>query len=253
VDKLIKANFIREVQYATWLGNIIPIRKKNSQLYICVDFRDLNNACPKDDFPLLITELLMDATTGFEALSFMNGFSRYNQIKMDPKDEELMAFRTPQGIDYYTVMPVGLKNVEATYQRAMTIIFRGFLHNLVHIDDLVVKTKDKENHPHDLIKVFEKLRQHQLKMNPLKCVFGVTSGKFFSFLVRKKGIEIGLGKVKSIIQMSPLRNLRELRGLHRSLAYKVLYLKFVRKLSTFHKTSEKGHTLHLESNLSKCS
>jgi len=88
VDKLIRANFIREVQYPIWLANIIPVRKKNGQLRICVDSRDLNNACPKDDFPLPITELLVDATTGFGALSFMDGFLGYNQIKMNPEDEE---------------------------------------------------------------------------------------------------------------------------------------------------------------------
>jgi len=106
---------------------------------------------------------------------------------MHPEDEDLMAFRRPQGIYYYTITPFGLKNARATYQRAMTIIFRDFLRNVVecYVDDLVVKTKDRENHPHDLRKVFEKLHQHQLKMNPLKCAFGVTSGKFLGFVVRK--------------------------------------------------------------------
>ena len=95
MDKLIKANFIREVQYPTWLANIVPVQKKNGQLRICVAFRDLNNVCSKDDFPLPIIELLIDATIGFGALSFMDGFSGYNQIKMHPEDEDLMAFRTP--------------------------------------------------------------------------------------------------------------------------------------------------------------
>ncbi|XP_022875800.1 uncharacterized protein LOC111394274 [Olea europaea var. sylvestris] len=86
VNKLIEARFIREVKYPTWIANIVPVKKKNGQLRICVDFRDLNQACPKDDFPLLITELMVDATTGYEVLSFMDGFSRYNQIQMNPKD-----------------------------------------------------------------------------------------------------------------------------------------------------------------------
>ena len=83
----------------------------------------------------------------------------------------------------------------------MTIIFHDFFHNLVeyYVDDLVVKTKDRENHPHDLRRVFERLRMHQLKMNPLKCAFGVTSGKFLGFVVRKDGIEIDPDKVKAII------------------------------------------------------
>ena len=111
-----------------------------------MDLRDLNNACPKDDFRLPITELLVDATTGFGVVSFMDGFSRYNQIKMNLKDEELTAFRTPKGTYCYVVMLFGLKNVGATYQRAMTIIFHDFFQNLVecYVDDLVVKTKDRE-------------------------------------------------------------------------------------------------------------
>jgi len=114
VDKIIKANFIHEVQYLTWLANIVPVWKKNGQLQICIDFRDLNNACPKDDFPLPITKLLVHDTMGFGALSFMDGFSGYNQIKMDLKNEDLTAFRAPQGIYYYTVMLFGLKNIGAT-------------------------------------------------------------------------------------------------------------------------------------------
>ena len=78
-------------------------RKKNRQVHVCVDFRDLNNACPKDEFPLPIIELMVDATTGHEALSFMDGSSRYNQIRMAPKDEELIAFCTPKGIYCYNV------------------------------------------------------------------------------------------------------------------------------------------------------
>jgi len=96
-----------------------------------VDFRDLNNASPKYDFPLQITELLMDATMGFGALSFMESFSRYNQIEMDLEDKGLTAFRTSQGISCYRVMPFGLINAEATCQRAMTIVFHVLLHNLV--------------------------------------------------------------------------------------------------------------------------
>ncbi|KAL0298024.1 UNVERIFIED_CONTAM: Transposon Tf2-11 polyprotein [Sesamum calycinum] len=96
VNKLIEVGFIREVKYPMWISSIVPVRKKNGQIRVCVDFRDLNNACPKDDFPLPIAELMIDATTGHEALSFMDGSSGYNQIRMAPADEELTAFRTPK-------------------------------------------------------------------------------------------------------------------------------------------------------------
>ena len=112
-----------------------------------MDYRDLNRACPKDEFPLPITELLVDATTGFNALSFMDGFSGYNQIKMAPEDEELTAFLTPKGIYCYTVMPSGLKNAGATYQGAMATVFEDMLHNTIecYVDDLVAKNKERKN------------------------------------------------------------------------------------------------------------
>ncbi|KAM1140181.1 hypothetical protein ACFX19_040976 [Malus domestica] len=108
IDKLIEADFIRE-----------------------------------DNFPLSIIEIMVDTTTSHEALSFMDGSSGYNQIRMALKDEELTAFRTPKGIYYYKVMPFGLKNAGATYQRAMRKIFNDMLHKNVecYVDDVVVKTK----------------------------------------------------------------------------------------------------------------
>ena len=163
----------------------MPVRKKNGQIRVCVDFRDLNNACPKDDFPLPLTEIMVDATTGHEALSFMDGSSGYNQIRMAPRDEELTAFRTPKGIYCYKVMPFGLKNAGATYQRAMQRIFDDMLHKNVecYVDDLVVKSKQRVGHIVDLRQVFERLLRYQLKMNPLKCAFGVLLGKFLGFIV----------------------------------------------------------------------
>jgi len=185
----------------------------------------------------------------------MDGFSRYNQIKMTPKEEELTTFRTPQSTYCYTAMPFGLKNTEATYQRAITIIFHDFFHNLVecYVDDLVVKTKDRENHPHDLRKVFEKLRMYYLKMNHLKCAFGVTTGKFLGFIVREDGIEIDPHKFKAIIQMPPPRNLRELRGLQGRLAYmRRFILNLSRTCQPFIRLLKKDITFYLGSSLSKC-
>ncbi|KAG9450485.1 hypothetical protein H6P81_010450 [Aristolochia fimbriata] len=221
VDKLIAANFIREVKYPSWITNTVPVKKKTGQIRVCVDFRNLNKACPKDDFPLPITELMVDTTTRHEALSFMDGSSGYNQIRMDPKDEELTAFRTPKGIFCYKVMPFGLKNAGATYQRAMQNIFDDFLHKRVecYVDDLVVKTKQRADHLLDLRALFERLRRFQLKMNPLKCAFGVTSSKFLGFLVHHRGIEIDQLKINAIQKMPEPRNVSELKSFQGHLAY----------------------------------
>ena len=221
VDKLIAAGFIREVKYPKWLSNIVPVKKKNGQIRVCVDFRDLNKACPKDDFPIPISEILVDATMNHEIFSFMDGYSGYNQIKMAPEDEELTAFRTPKGIFCYKVMPFGLKNAGATYQRAMTIVLDGLLYVIVecYIDDIVVKSKREEDHMKHLAMVFERLREHNLKMNPMKCAFGVSSGKFLGFVVTKNGIQIDPDKVKAIVKMPPPTNLHELKSFQGHLAY----------------------------------
>ena len=133
------------------------MRKKNGQIWVCVDFWDSNNVCPKDDFPLPLTELMVDATTGHEVLFFMDGSSGYNQIRMTPKDEELTAFWTPKGIFCYKVMPFVLKNASATYQRAMQKIFDDMLHKNVecYVDDLVVKSKKKGSSDWSLPRVWK--------------------------------------------------------------------------------------------------
>ncbi|NAU72115.1 RNA-directed DNA polymerase, partial [Klebsiella pneumoniae] len=133
---------------------------------------------------------------------------------MAPEDERFTAFCTPIGIYCYKVMPFGLKNAGVTYQRAMNFIFDDLIHQQVecYVDDLVVKSKISKNHVQDLRIVFERLRKHELKMNPLKCAFGVTAGKFLGFIVRHHGIEIDPSKIKAILEMKPPRSLTQLRS-----------------------------------------
>ena len=107
MQKLLAAGFIKPIQHPRWLSNIVPVKKKNGQIRCCVDFRNLNKTCPKDEFPLPNMDLLIDPAAGNALFSFMDGFSGYNQIKMAPKDVEKTAFRTPMGNFYYTVMPFG--------------------------------------------------------------------------------------------------------------------------------------------------
>ena len=164
--------------------------QKNEKIRICIDFHDLNEVCPKDEFPLPIMDVMIDNTFGFERMSFMDGFSGYNQIKMYHDDERHTSFRTPLGVFCYTVMPFGLKNTGATYQRVMNAIFREHMRKTVdcYVDDIAVKSRTKGDHIADLKTVFEIMRAHQLKMNPTKSFLGVASGKFLGFVVTSKGI-----------------------------------------------------------------
>ena len=131
VKKLIDSGFVKEEQHPDWVANIIPVPEKNRKIQICIDFRNLNSACPKDELPLPITDVMIDNTCSFERISFMDGFLGYNQIKMYPDDEKHTAFRTPLRVYCYTVMPFGLKNAGATYQRAMSTIFQEHLRKTV--------------------------------------------------------------------------------------------------------------------------
>ena len=93
VGKLLQAGAIREVEYLEWLANVVLVKKANGKWYLCIDFTNVNRACPKDSFPLPQIDLIVDATTGHELLSFMDAFSCYNQISMDPDDQEKTSLR----------------------------------------------------------------------------------------------------------------------------------------------------------------
>ena len=116
------------VYYLTWLANVVPVPKKDDRVRVCIDYRDLNKVSPKDDFPLPNIHILVDNTAGHEIYSFMDGFSSYNQILLDEEDREKTAFITPWGNFCYRVMPFGLKNAGATYQRAMIALFCDMMH-----------------------------------------------------------------------------------------------------------------------------
>ena len=118
-------------------------------------------------------------------------------------------------------MPFGLKNAGATYQRATSTIFRDHLRKTVecYVNDIAVKSRDKNDHLRDLRTMFDIIRAHRLKMNPTKFLLGVSSGKFLGFIVMSKGIHLDPDKVKAIRSMQPPKNLKELRGLQGRLAY----------------------------------
>nr|CAN79683.1 hypothetical protein VITISV_011289 [Vitis vinifera] len=192
IDKLLEAGFIREVSYPDWLANVVVVPKKEGKWRVCVDYTNLNNACPKDSFPLPRIDQIVDSTSGQGMLSFLDAFSGYHQIPMSPDDEEKTAFITPHGLYCYKVMSFGLKNAGATYQRLMTKIFKPLIgHSVeVYIDDI-----------------------YGMKLNPSKCAFGISAGKFLGFMVSQRGIEVSPDQVKAVMETPPPRNKKELQRL----------------------------------------
>ena len=214
IKKQWDAGFLEVIKYPQWVSNIVVVPKKDDKIRVCVDFRDLNKASPKDNFPLPHIDVLVDNAARSSTYSFMDGFSGYNQIKMAEEDKEKTTFVTPWGTFCYKVMPFGLKNAGATYQRAMVTLFHDMIHKEieVYVDDMVSKSTNEEDHVQILRKLFDRLRKYQLKLNPAKCSFGVKSGKLLGFVISNKGIEVDPDKVKAIQAMTAPKTEKEVRG-----------------------------------------
>jgi hypothetical protein len=217
VEKMIEAGFIRTCRYAEWISSVVLVQKKDGRWRVCVDFRDLNRATPKDEYPMPVAETLINAAAGHKMLSFMDGNAGYNQIFMAPEDIHKTAFRVPGavGLFEYVVMTFGLKNAGATYQRAMNYMFHDLIGKLVeiYIDDVVVKSALAKGHIGDLRRVLERTRTFGLRMNPKKCAFGVSAGQFLCFLVHEWGIEISLKSQEAVKTMVPPTTKKELQQL----------------------------------------
>ncbi|XP_057543932.1 uncharacterized protein LOC130823331 [Amaranthus tricolor] len=239
VEKLLRAGFIKECQYSEWLSNVVLVKKPNSKWRMCVDFTDLNKACPKDDYPLPKIDRLVDSTAGHALLSFMDANAGYHQIPLATEDQPHTAFITSTGVYCYKVMPFGLKNAGATYQRMVNKVFQSQIgRNLeVYVDDMITKSKQASQHAADLRETFLTLQKHQMKLNPDKCVFGVTGGKCLGFLVDERGIEANPDKIQALQNMRSPTSVKEVQKLTGCIAALGRFLsKSADKCSPFFKT-----------------
>ncbi|XP_057755615.1 uncharacterized protein LOC130974778 [Arachis stenosperma] len=184
-EKLLKANFIKEMRFTTWLSNVVMVRKNS------------------------------DNASGFKSLSFMDAYSGYNQILMHSEDRSKTAFITEHGNFCYRVMPFGLKNAGATYQRLMDKVFRHQIgRNIeIYVDDMVAKTTSERSHCDDLKEIFEQIRSYNMRLNPEKCAFGIQGGKFLGFMLTSRGIEANPEKCKAILNMTSPKTIKEVQQL----------------------------------------
>ncbi|PKI73788.1 hypothetical protein CRG98_005821, partial [Punica granatum] len=191
VVKQINAGFLEVCNYFEWVANIVL-----------------------DNFPLPHIDVLVDNTARHAQFSFMDGFSGYNQIRMAEKDKLKTTFTTMWGTFCYRVMPFGLKNAGATYQRAMVTLFHDMMHKEVevYVDDMIAKSKEGEDHLVNLKRLFDRLREYKLRLNPAKCTFSARSGKLLGFVVSERDIEADPDKVKAIKELPPPSTVREVRG-----------------------------------------
>jgi hypothetical protein len=203
-----------------WLANPVVIPKANGKLRMCIDYTNLNKACPKDCYPLPQIDQIVDSTSGCDLLSFIDAYSCFHQIKMAKDDRKHTAFVTVDGLYCYVVMPYGLLNALPTFARAMNITLGDLVRDIVevYVDDIVVKTRESNSLLENLAQVFDKLCATSTKLNPKKCVFGISAGKLLGFLVSHRGIEANSDKIRAIEAMRPSAYLKDMQWLTGSLA-----------------------------------
>ena len=213
--KLLQAKFVREAHYTTWLANVVLVKKSNGKWRMGTDYTDLNKACPKDSYPPPSIDRLVDDAAGHKYMSFLDAFSGYNQISMHLPDINKIAFMTDDANYVYEVMPFGLKNARATYQRLMDKIFKQLIGRNVeiYVDDMIVKSSSCDQHVEDLHQVFQALKAVGIRLNPNKCVFRVEGGKFLRFILTSRGIEANPDKCQAIMEMQSPKTVKEVQHL----------------------------------------
>ncbi|KAL2226624.1 UNVERIFIED_CONTAM: Retrovirus-related Pol polyprotein from transposon [Sesamum indicum] len=257
VDKLLKAGYVSEIQYTDWLSNVVLASKSFRKWRMCVDFTDLNKACPKDPYPLPRIDIMVDSTAGFEMFSMMDAYQGYHQIYMAEEDRDKISLITEKGIYCYNMTPFGLKNAGATYQRLVSKMFGDLLGKImeVYVDDMLVKSKRSQDHLADLAQAFGIMRSYGMKLNPDKCTFGVGRGKFLGYMVSERGIEANPEKIQAIINLRSPTTIKEVQKLTGKIASlsgfisqsadrSLLFFKVLRKPKNFEwgEECEKGVT-----------
>jgi hypothetical protein len=214
VEKLLKSGFIYPVPLTEWVSNLVPVAKKQGTIRVCVDYRDLNKACPKDNYPTPFIDQIIDNCAGSVVFSFMDGFSGYNQIEILPADQHKTAFICPWGTFAYRKLPFGLKNAGATFQRAMSYAFHDIKHIAEpYLDDLPAHSSNRPDHIDHLRAIFLRCRFYRIRLNPHKCIFVVESGRLLGFIVSKDGIRVDPLKIQAILALPPPKNLTQLQSL----------------------------------------
>jgi hypothetical protein len=187
---------------------------------MCIDCTNLNKACPKEPYPLPRIDQIVDSTSECDLLSFIDAYSGFHQINMAKADRKHIAFVIVDGLYWYVVLPYGLLNALPTFARAMNITLGDLIRDIVevYVDDIVVKTREANSLLGNLAQVLVKLHATCTKLNPEKCVFGVSAGKLLGFLVSHRGIEANLDKIQAIEAMRPPARLKDVQKLTGSLA-----------------------------------
>ena len=205
---------IVEPSSSFWCAPVVLVRKKDGSTRFCVDYRKLNDVTRKDSFPLPRVGVTLDALNGAKWFSTLDLKSGYWQIELDSADKEKTAFSFGQGLWQFTVMPFGLCNAPATFERLMEAVLKGLSWDicLVYLDDIIVHTRSFDQHLMNLKCVLDRLRQANLKLNPAKCTLFQTAVTYLGYVVSERGVTADPVKVQAVMNWPRPSNTHEVRS-----------------------------------------
>eukprot|EP00253_Pinus_taeda_P009637 PITA_09637 len=214
IKKMFEAGIIAPIRFFEWVSNLVPTRKKSREIRLCIDLRNLNQVSLKDHYPLPKMDHILQRVVGSSRISLLDGFSGFNQILVHPDDQDKTTFTTPWGTFKYVKMPFGIKNIGATFQRAMDIAFAKEIHDLlvVYLDDLTPFSKSNQEHLNHLRQIFMTCRKYGISLNPKNSMFALEEGKLLGHIISKDGIRIDPERIQSILQIPYPRNIKELQA-----------------------------------------
>lgn len=200
LQELLAANCIFPVQFSDWVSPLVIVIKKNGKVRVCIDYRKLNKATQKDNFPIPFIDEILDEVAGHEMYSFCDGYRGYHQVAMDLADALKTTFVTPWGTFAYRVMPFGLSTAPATFQAVMTEALQAVIGKCLRVsfDDFAVYSSATK-HVQELDTVFACLAKARLSLNPEKCYFAVTRGRMLGHVVDKCGIRVEPDKIRKMM------------------------------------------------------
>lgn len=230
LQKFLDVGFIYPISDSEWVSPLVIVPKKNGKWRVCVDYRALNKTTQKDHFPLLFIDQVLDSLSGKKLFSFLDGFSRYNQIRISPQDQDKTTFTSPWGTFAYRVLPFGLCNAPTTFKRAVIGIFFDMLNDSLEIfmDDFIPYGVTFEDALQNLEKVLKRCIQANLSLSTKKCHMmmneGIVLGHYISFL----GIQVDPSKVQ-VIQTLPIPKTQT--DVRRFLGHAGYYRRFIKNFS----------------------
>ena len=233
LDDMLKKDIIQPSD-SPWASPIVLVTKKNGSTRFCVDYRKLNAATRKDAYPLPRIDDTLDTLGNSKWFSTLDLISGYWQVQVDPRDREKTAFSTPDGHFEFKVLPFGLCNAPATFQRLMDLVLSGLQWSrcLVYLDDVIIVGKDFAEHLQNLQAVFRRLQSAGLKLQPAKCAFLRKEVNYLGHVVSENGVSTDPSKTDKVAKW-PVPN--SAKDVKRFLGFASYYRRFIRNFATIAK------------------